>query len=380
MKNLFGFFVVTAIAAMTLGGCVRNDDEPAMPVRPIARLYISIGNYQTNTSGEPIDNVLLIDPADTTEAALGVALSHDSEALQGGAGIYFDPFASAVFQAGYGDGRGRDTTIRIMNVGPFGVLNNNTTIQYRGLNAMRGLVYHHSSEYLYVANNSTEIEGRTVIYGYHRPKNRSGYTRPQRVLRLESSMRPWGMALWGNNLLVSNSADGNGGISLYGKLSEVDSLAADFQALSTIRIEGATSIRGIAFVDSLDVLVAADYGTGTFNDPVMDGRIYIIDGIKAKLAPGSVTTVTPTRTIQGALTGLTGPMDVAIDPRQDRRTIFVADYDTQVSGGQPGRILRFRLSDDGNVAPEASVSLDTLNNARRPFGLFLDVRGKPNSQ
>src|SRR5690606_19606079 len=154
------------------------------------------------------------------------ALSHDSEALQGGAGIYFDPFASAVFQAGYGDGRGRDTTIRIMNVGPFGVLNNNTTIQYRGLNAMRGLVYHHSSEYLYVANNSTEIEGRTVIYGYHRPKNRSGYTRPQRVLRLESSMRPWGMALWGNNLLVSNSADGNGGISLYGKLSDVDSLAA----------------------------------------------------------------------------------------------------------------------------------------------------------
>jgi len=376
MKKLFGFLLVTGAVAMTLGSCMRNDDEPDTPLRPVARLYISIGNFQTNTSEDPIDNVLLIDPADTSD--MGVTLSHDSEALQGGAGIYFDPFESAVFQAGYGAGRGRDTTIRIMNVGTFGILSNNTTIQFRGLNAMRGIVFHQPSEYLYVANSSTE-DGPT-IYGYHQPKNRRGYTRPHRVLRLASSMRPWGMVLWGNNLLVSNSANANGGISLYGGLSEVDSLATDFQALSTVRIEGATSIRGFAFVDSLDVLVAADYGTGTSGDAVMDGRIYIVEGIKAKLAPGSFTTVTPTRTIQGASTGLSGPMDVAIDPRQGRRTIFVADYDAQVSGGQQGRILRFRLSDDGNVAPEASVSLDTLGNARQPFGLFLDVRGVPDSQ
>lgn len=370
MKKLFGFLPVIVVVITTVGGCMRNDDEPVMPTRPIARLYISIGNFQTNTSEDPIDNVLLIDPADTTQ--MEVVLSHNSGVLRGGAGIYFDPFQSGIFQAGYGDG---DTTIRIMTVGPLGILSNNGEIQYRGLNAMRGLVYHQPSKYLYVANNSTE--GRT-IYGYSLPYNRRGYTRPHRVLRLDPAMRPWGMALWRDSLLVSN-AGANGGVSLYGGLSKIDSLAPDFQALSTVRIEGATAIRGIAFVDSLDILVAADYGTGTFDAPVADGRIYIIEGIKSKLTPGS-STVTPTRTIQGALTGLTGPMDVAIDPRQGKRTIFVADYDAQQSNGQRGRILRFRLADKGNVAPEAAISLDTLNNARRPFGLFLDVRGVPNSQ
>lgn len=358
---------------MTLGSCMRNDDEPAMPVRPISRLYISVGNYQTNASEDPIDNVLLIDPADTTE--MDVVLSHNSEALRGGAGIYFDPFQSAIFQAGYGTS---DTTIRIMTVGTLGILQNSGQIQYSGLNAMRGLTYHYRSKILYVANSAT-VGGRTTIYGYYLPYNRRGYTLPDRVLRLDPTMRPWGMVLWGDSLLVSN-AGANGGVALYGGLSKVDSLVTDFQALSTVRIEGATALRGIAFVDSLDILVAADYGTGASDNPVADGRIYIIEGIKAKLAPGSTTTVTPTHTIRGALTGLTGPMDVAIDPRPGRRTIFVADYDAQVSGGQRGRILRFQLSDDGNVAPEASLSLDTLGNARRPFGIFLDVRGVPDSQ
>ncbi|PPL01259.1 hypothetical protein [Parapedobacter indicus] len=375
MKKLFGFFLVADIVAITLGSCVRNDDEPVMPVRPISRLYISVGNYQTNASEDPIDNVLLIDPADTLEAEMDVVLSHNSEALRGGAGIYFDPFQSAIFQAGYGTA---DTTIRVMSVGALGILSNSGQIQYSGLNAMRGLTYHYPSKMLYVANNAT-VGGRTTIYGYHLPYNRRGYTLPDRVLRLDPTMRPWGMVLWGDSLLVSNSGT-SGSVSLYGGLSKVDSLVADFQALSTIRIEGAAALRGIAFVDSLDILVAADYGTGSSDNPVADGRIYIIDGIKAKLKEGSFTTVAPTRTIQGALTGLTGPMDVAIDPRQGRRTIFVADYDAQVSGGQPGRILRFRLADDGNVAPEASVSLDTLGNARRPFGIYLDVRGVPNSQ
>src|SRR5690606_38321471 len=70
MKKLVGFLLVTFIVAMTLGGCMRNDDEPVMPVRPIARLYISVGNYQTNASEDPIDNVLLIDPADTAETEM----------------------------------------------------------------------------------------------------------------------------------------------------------------------------------------------------------------------------------------------------------------------------------------------------------------------
>ena len=356
MKKSLGFPLVALIALLAFSGCVRNDDEPVYPARPVARLYVSIENYQTDASKDDIDNVVLIDPADTVE--MYVALNHDSDAL-GGAGIYFNPFVSRLFQAGY-----NDTTIRVMSVGNLGTLGNSGSIGNGLLNQMRGLVYHHPSEMLYVASVNTP----TTIYGFHQPMNRNGFTDPDRTLRLGDDMRPWDVLLWNDSLLVSNSG-ANGGVSLYGNLSKVDTLPVALQALSTIRIEGATAIRGIAFVDSLDVLVAADYGTGDINNSVADGRIYIIEGIKAHLANASAT-VSPTRTISGVLTGLVGPVDVAIDPRGGvgRRTIFVADRDER-------RVSRFSLSAKGNIAPEATVMLDTLGNARRPFGIFLDVRG-----
>lgn len=359
MKKSFGFSLVALGALLAVGSCMRNDDEPEYPKRPIARLYVSIENYQTDASKDDIDNVVLIDPADTSE--MYVALNHDSDA-QGGAGIYFDPSASRLFQAGY-----NDTTIRVMTVGELGTLGNSGSIGNRLLSQMRGIVYHHPTKMLYVASNAMN-NGTTTIYGFYQPMNRAGFTRPDRTFRLGGGMRPWDVLLWNDSLLVSNSG-ADGGVSLYGNLSVLDTLPVNLEALSTVRIEGATAIRGIAFVDSLDILVAADYGTGSLNDPVADGRIYIIEGIKAHLNTTSAT-VSPTRTISGSLTGLTGPVDVAIDPRGEagRRTIFVADRNER-------KISRFRLSDNGNVAPEAAVGLDTLNNNRYPFGMHLDVRG-----
>ena len=357
MKKSLGFPLVAFGALLTIGGCMRNDDEPVYPERPIARLYVSIEEYQRNASADDIDNVVLIDPADTSE--MYVALNHDSDAL-GGAGIHFSPFASRLFQAGY-----NDTTIRVMTVGSLGTLGNSGSIGHALLKQMRGITYHQPTQLLYVASLATP----TTIYGFYQPMNRNGFAKPDRVLRLGSAMRPWGVVLWNDSLLVSNSGD-NGGVSLYGNLSQVDSLEPNFQALSTVRIEGATAIRGIAFVDSLDLLVVADYGTGSPEAPVADGRIYIIEGIKAHLDKPSAT-ISPTRTISGVSTGLVGPVDVAIDPRgqADRRTIFVADRDE-------AKISRFKLSSNGNVAPEAGVTLDTVGNiVRRPFGVYLDVRG-----
>lgn len=357
MKKTFGFPVWAMGVLLACSGCMRNDDEPDYPRRPIARLYVSIESFQTDESQDAIDNVVLIDPADTTE--LYIALNFNSRA-QGGAGIHFNPFAGRVFQGGYGD-----TTIRVMTVGALGTLGNSGAFGHRELNAMRGLAYHANSRMLYVANNATP----TSIYAFYQPMNRNGFTRPTKVFRLGAAMRPWGLALWNDSLLVSNAGTG-GGISLYAGLSQPDSVVADFQPQATVRIDGATAIRGFAFVDSLDLLVVADYGTGTPTEPVADGRVYIIEGIKAQLASGSAT-VRPTRIISGAQTGLVGPVDVAVDPRGEagRRTIFVADRDQ-------GRISRFRLSDNGNVAPETAISLGMVGNiVRRPFGIYLDVRG-----
>lgn len=357
MKKSVVFFALAAGILLAFGGCMRNDDEPALPTTPISRLYVSFETYQQSESEDPIDNVVVIDPADATP--MTITLNYNSGALGGGA-IHFSPNAGRVFQTGYAD-----TIIRVMSVSNLGILGSSGNFGHHELRAMRGVAYHQPREMLYVANNMTP----TAIYGFYQPANRAGFTRPNRVFQLGAAMRPWAIQLWNDSLLVANSGT-NGGVALYSNLGQGDSLEADFQPVSTVRIEGATSIRGIAFVDSLDVLVAVDYGTGTQREgeQVHDGRIYVIEGIKAYFEQASAT-VTPTRTISGSLTGLSGPIDVAIDPRSgESRSIYVADQNRRT-------ISRFKLSDNGNVAPETTITFSSPS--RTPFGIFLDARGIP---
>ncbi len=359
MKKSFVYWMVMVGVSLALGSCMRNDDEPTFPLRPIARLYVSVDSMQTDDAQDPIPNVLLIDPADTLE--MNVVYSYNSGAPSGAGGVFFSPHLERLIQAGLYP----DTNVRLMTVGNRGTLATSGTIGNRLLSNLRGVAYNHNMQLLYVLSNQSP----TSIYGFLTPRNKNAFTRPDRTLRLPDGMRPWSAVPWNDSLLVSNSG-ATPGISLFGNLSSIrDTAARSIQSLATLRIEGATAIRGFAFVDSLDLLVVADYGTGTGANPVADGRIYIIEGIKSRLASGT-TTVAPTRTIAGARTGLVGPIDVAVDPRgaANRRTIFVADQNER-------RVSRFKLSDDGNVAPENSVVLDTLGIRRRPYGIFLDVRG-----
>src|SRR5690606_36864614 len=135
----------------------------------------------------------------------------------------------------------------------------------------------------------------------------------------------------------------NGGVSLYGELSQADSLEEDFSPLSTLTVEGSASIRGIAFSEELDLLVLADYGTSS-----VDGCVYIIENATELLSQPTAT-VSPTRVLKGTRTGLISPVDVAIDPREGKRYLYVAD-----AGGN-GAISRFNLSDNGNVTPNAII-------------------------
>ncbi len=344
-KKAFGYLVLGTLLAF--GSCMRNDDEPITPQRPISRLYVSFESYRSSDTEDPIPNIAVIDPADTT--VMADPFNYISNAM-GGMGIHFNPFASRVFQAGR-----LDTTIHVMSVNNLGQLGTSGSIGNGLLREMRGIAYHFPSQLLYVANNVSP----TRIFGFYQPMNRNGYTVPAKDLRLGDAMRPWEVVLWNDSLLVSNSAGQNGGFSLYANPSRADSVETNFTAISTVQIVGATSIRGMAFVDSLDVMVLADYGT----EGAADGRVYIIEGVKAHLAQASAT-VTPTRTISGSQTGFSGPIDVAIDPRAEKRLIYVADRTNRT-------VSRFNLSDNGNVAPQALITFDN----RAPFSLFLDARG-----
>lgn len=348
MKKSIGFLLVMLPVLAIFGGCMRNDDEPVLPQRPISRLYVSFENYQPDETLEPFKNLSIIDPADTTE--MEVSIDYDAS-VKGGRGVHFNPFAGRVFQAS-----AQDTIIRIMTVSDLGIPQGSGNIGFRELTAMRGLWYHNTSQYLYVVNNVNP----TSIYAFFQPLNRNGYARPSKVFRL-GDMRPWGLAMWKDSLLVARTGL-NGGVSMYGNLSKTDSLEENFSPLSTLTVEGSTSIRGIAFSEELDLLVLADYGaSGT------DGGIYVIENAKALLSEPSAT-VTPTRVLRGTRTGLISPVDVAIDPREGKQSIYVAD-----AGGN-GAVLRFNLDDSGNVAPNAVV--DGFSQNRTPAGLFLDARGR----
>jgi len=351
MKKSIGLLILMSGMLTIFGGCLRNDDEPLLPQRPISRLYVSFENYEEDETQEPYRNLAVIDPADTT--GMKVTIDYDSEVM-GGAGVHFNPFAGIIFQGSAGD-----TTIRMMTVTDLGIPKNDGFIGFNELTAVRGLWYQNSSQMLYVVNNATP----TAVYGYHQPMNRNGYARPNKVYRL-GSMRPWGLAMWGDSLLVGRTGQ-NGGISLYGGLSDTDSLEANFAPRSTLTIEGSTSIRGIAFSEELDLLVAADYGNAN-----VDGCIFIIENATALLSEPE-STVRPTHVLRGTRTGLISPIDVAIDPREGKRYLYVAD-----AGGN-GKIARFNLDDNGNVTPNAVVEGFARN--RIPAGIFLDARGRTNS-
>lgn len=351
MKKSIGFLLMVFGVLTVFGGCVRNDDEPVLPQRPISRLYVSFENYQDDETLEPYENLGVIDPADTTE--MEVTIDYDSEVM-GGTGVHFNPFAGSIFQ-----GSAQDTTIRMMTVTDLGIPKTSGRIGFHELTAIRGLWYHNQSQMLYVVNNANP----TSIYAFHQPLNRNGYAKPTKVLRL-GTIRPWGMAMWGDSLLLARTGQ-NGGVSMYGKLSQTDSLETDFAPLSTLTVDGATSVRGVAFSEELDLLVLADYGTSS-----VDGSVYVIENAKALLSDPAAT-VTPTRVIKGTRTGLISPIDVAIDPRNGKQSIYVAD-----AGGN-GAVFRFNLSDNGNVAPNAFIDGFTEN--RIPAGLFLDARGQENT-
>src|SRR5690606_32460236 len=129
-----------------------------------------------------------------------------------------------------------------------------------------------------------------------------------------------------------------------------------------LTVEGSASVRGVAFSEELDLLVLADYGTSS-----LDGSVYILENAKALLSDPAAT-VTPTRVIKGTRTGLISPIDVAIDSRDGKQSIYVAD-----AGGN-GAVARFNLSDNGNVAPNAVI--EGFAEGRIPAGLFLDARGR----
>jgi len=334
-----GLFVLIVIFSLSLfSACERNDDEPVLPQTEISRLYVSLEEVQRDDLQEPYDNIAVFDPADGE--SLLTPFAYNSRVIIG-AGIYFNPFAGRVFQ-----GSVENQSIKTFSVNTQGAVGSGTTFRDSTLINQRDLVYDHSSRNLYVSDNLSQS-----IFVYSQALNRNGEVRPSKKFQL--SGQPWGLHLQGDttrgdSLFIAIAGAGKE-VQLLERPARIDS--GIVSASKKITLPVATDLRGITYSSRLNTLVLADFAAS---------KIYIIEN--AREAFTAQTMVTPTRIIEGASTQLQNPIDVSIDDRDDRLFIYVADRTSK-------KVLRFRSTDSGNVAPNAVFQF-----ALTPVSIHIDAR------
>lgn len=367
--NRYIFYIVTVISLICFSSCQRDDDEPVKALKPISRLYVSTSNYQANTTSPALYNVFVVSPADSNSFEIDPLSRHTSSAL-GGSAIHFSPYAQSIFQSSMNAPAYRDTSIYVMPVSDKGVISNGNVIGNRRFNNVKGLWYYvHNTpgnttnitnNYLLMTNLGVDTVSLFII---DQPRNKRGFTRPRYELMLD--YRPWSIQMDVDDLLLSRTED-NGGIVVYKNLPAAlgRDTVLNIEPTYEFTVTGANNIRGLSYSRDRDVLALTDYS----GDAVGNGRILIFENFSQYT--GS-TTITPTRIITGTNTLLHQPIDVALDTREgedDALFIYVAD-----AGAQTRSILRFKLSDNGNVEPDQV--LEILNNRQTPQSISLDSRG-----
>lgn len=328
--------------------CIRDDAEPASKDVNNARLYFSTLEYQTNTSATAYNNAYLISPPDSPSFE-NVNLSFNSGA-RGGSVLYFSSDLQMVFHSSQNNLGDLDTTIYGLSVGTTGVLSSKSKIGNRVFQSIKGMAYDPGADKLYAYDNISK-----AIYVTTGPRSKINYAAIVTSFNLQD-LSGWALSLVGPDMYMTKTGT-NGGIAIFENITSKTNLSYNaFAPDHTITINGSSNIRGISYDSVKDVLVLTDYelsGTESI------GKIYIFENFKDSKAQ---TTLVPTRTITGAATGLLQPMDVAIDNRSSGKFIWVADQRAK-------KILRFNISDNGNVEPDAAFS-----STYTPVSLALDTR------
>lgn len=335
-----GLFILLFIFSIGFfSACERNDDEPVLPTTEISRLYVSFFDVKTDDLEDPYKNIAVFDPANS-ETFLK-PFDYNTGVLEG-AGVYFDPFAGKVFQ-----GSLRDQSIKSFSVNAQGAVGTGSTFRDSTLLYQRDLVYDHSSKNLYVSDNLSQS-----IYVYFQALNRNGNIRPNKKFKLNG--QPWGLYLQGDTTrgdsLFIVMAGASAEVQLLQNLTKIDS--GDVAASKSIKISGATDLRGITYSDRLNTLFLTDFGSG---------KVYIIE--HAKEAFNTQGVIAPTRIIEGTQTQLKTPIDISVDDREGKLLIYVIDRESK-------KLLRFKIQDDGNVIPDAVYGQFALT----PVSIYSDVR------
>lgn len=363
MSKLSPLYKLFAILFLLVGmsACERDDAEPDTEGESFSRLYISIEEFnRAGTTSEQVRNVRIVYPADDDN--FDINYRHISNA-QGGGVIYFEPFLKTLFQSSSNGGVNPDTAIHAMEIGQTtGLPTNRSSLGNYLFAEVTGLGYSRTNQYFFIANRGGLDKNREemlpTLYIVERPQAKNGHTKPL-IKLIAKDMDFYDIAYADNDLYLSKRGT-NGGIYVVEDIAKVPYNKADsigtLTPTRTLTVEGSHNIRGISYDMIKDVLALTDYPN---ESAVGQGRILIFDNFSSL---SSQERITPTRIITGTNTGLQMPVDIELDRRASGVYLYVADSSAK-------KVFRFKISDDGNVAPDKE-----LNTVQTPVGLALDAR------
>lgn len=357
-------FYIVPLLFIGFVSCQRDDDEPAVnPNKIISRLYVSTSDYEPGAATQ-VNNIWVIDSA-ASENSFAALTSYGST-VRGGRTIHFSPLNSgALFQAGINTPGLNDTAIHVLRISDAGVVSPSGRLANRKFDNVRGLFHtivnsgiNASSEFLLALNQGAGNQFGD-LFVFLNPRNSGGFKVPN--FRVPLNFVPWGMYIDEKDVLMVKTGN-EGGLVVFNNMTnqfveKTDSILSIAPSY-TLTVTGSRNLRGMAYSKIKDLMVLTDYeGTGS---AVGDGRILIFENFSSHVSNKNIV---PTRVISGVATNLTRPMDIAVDPLEDGKYIYVADSQAKL-------VLRFEITDEGNVAPNKSLSL----NGATPAGLSLDSR------
>lgn len=346
-KIIASSFAVLALTSFLIS-CKKDDT----PVTPVSRLYVSTADIDPS-----VQNLEIYDPADISNPSLTSVGTGNKD----GNGVFVDISSDKLFQVSRA---AKSVSIFSSASTLTGTPIATATFTDAGLSSGREIAYDKNNNTLFVANNSD-----STIRVYNNASNLSGAV-TGKVLKI--SGQPWGIHFdaAGNRLLVLMDLAAMR-IEVYNNPSSIAAGVVTSNAVLNITDRpngGKSRIHGLTYSSSLNVLLiteigeAAAPGVPDVTKPAFnaDGGIYIIENASAKLSSGG--NVAANRIIYGANTMLGNPVDIAFDDRNNKSLIYIAEKANK-------RILTFKLSDNGNVAPTTNITTTRL-----PEDIFLDAR------
>lgn len=361
LSVLFKSFAVIAVIVLAYS-CERDDAEPELETTRFSRLYVSFEEYETSTSGERDTNIRIIYPADSSEFKFRI--KHIADA-HGGGTIYFNPYLRSLVQASANRQGLPDTAVYMMSLSEkTGLLNNRAQFENKFFSFVKGLTYHPRTKSLYVVESRG---GNAGIYVISSPENK-GTGRIKYTATVAKFLTPglstWGAAMASEAIYTSNLGAEPGIFVFKDMVAKIKQVSKEDSTLTikpdrNLRIADATNLRGLAYDTTKNIMAVVDYPNN--QEGVGSGRVLVFANFSSMT---DHETITPTRIITGPSTLLEQPTDVAIDTRKEGKFLYVADRKAK-------KVMRFKIDDQGNVAPDKIVDTKTMGT---PVGLALDTR------